>query len=94
MFYIYTLLLPAFILGISYFLTNPKPKKIREYLNLSFKTLPSLFGYGFFLYFLEMENLGDTGWAFYSVMFFLVPTSVIILFLKLFYWIKDKKSIR
>ncbi len=92
MFYFYTLILPSIILGISYYVTPVKPRKFYEYVNMLVKTLPFLFAYGFLLYFLEMGGKIDSGWSFYSFMFFLVPIAVIIILFKVFYFIKNKKK--
>jgi len=92
MLYFYALMLPIIILVIAYYKSTPTPKDFYGYLTLLFKSFPSLFAYGFFLYFLDMEKYIDTGWSFYSLMFFLVPIAIIVLFLKVFYWFKWKKK--
>jgi heme/copper-type cytochrome/quinol oxidase subunit 4 len=56
------------------------------------RTLPYFFSYGFLLYFLEMEKYITAGWVFYTLMFFLVPIAVILLCMRLFYWIREKRS--
>jgi hypothetical protein len=38
-----------------------------------------------------MEGYSDTGWAFLSILFFLLPLSGIALLLKLVYWFKANK---
>lgn len=88
MFYIYSVLIPLLIMFISYYLTTQKPKKASEYVSLLLKIIPSLFGYAFFLYFLESESYINSDWTFYTVIFFLIPITVIAILLKVFYWIK------
>jgi hypothetical protein len=41
------------------------------------------------LYFLEREKHINTSWTFYSVLFFLIPITVILFVLKLYYWVKS-----
>lgn len=44
------------------------------------KSLPYQYGYLFLLYFLEMEDYIESNWQFYSLAFFLIPISIIIIF--------------
>lgn len=93
MFYVYTIVIPILILLVNYFVTKNKPKKVVEYIGLLLRTIPIVFGYAFFLYFLEREKHINTSWAFYTVIFFLIPITIIALVMKLYYWIRlDKKT--
>jgi hypothetical protein len=76
----------------AYLLSKVKPNKFSDYIKLITRTLPYLFLYGFLLYFLEMEKIITAGWVFYSLMFFLVPIAAIILCIRLFYWIRERRS--
>lgn len=91
MFYVYTIVVPVLMLLINYSLIKPKPKVLIEYVGLLLKTAPYLFGYAFFLYFLEKENYINTSWTFYTVLFFSIPITLIALLIKIIYWIKKKK---
>jgi hypothetical protein len=86
MFYIYTIFVPALILLIGYYLSNPKRKGKSGYIDLIIKRLPYFFLYSFLLYFLEMESYINSGWAFYTILFFLIPVTLIVLLLKMYYW--------
>jgi len=89
MFYIYTIVVPFLILMVNYFFSRVKPKRFNEYVDLLIKTVPHIFGYAFLLYFLEREKHINTSWTFYSVLFFLIPITVILFVLKLYYWVKS-----
>jgi len=92
MFYLYTIVLPIFILIANYFLLKIKPKRADEYVDLIFKTIPHVFGYSFLLYFLESEKHINTSWTFYSIHFFLIPITLIVLLLKIFYGVKNRRG--
>jgi heme/copper-type cytochrome/quinol oxidase subunit 4 len=77
---------------VNFLLAKVKPIGVDAYLTLFFKTTPYLLTYAFFLYFLEMENYLDTGWAFYALLFFLVPLIVIALLVKIIFWIGGRRS--
>jgi len=84
LFYLYTIFIPVSIFAINTYLSKPKPNSIHEYLILFLRTTPYLFAYSFFLYFLEMEDYLSTGWAFYAVLFFLCPLTLIAFVIKYF----------
>ena len=92
MFYICTIFVPVLMLLVVYFISNTKPRVFIDYVGLVLKTTPYLFGYSFFLYFLEKENFINTSWTFYSILFFLIPITVITMVIKIFYRIKVKKK--
>ncbi len=88
MFYVYTILIPILILVLGYYWVSPKPKKISDFISLIFKMIPHCFGYAFFLYFLENEGYIDANWSFYTMLFFMIPISIIIITLRIFYFLK------
>jgi len=94
MFYIYTIGVPLLILFIVYIISNPKPTTFRGIIKLIAKSLPYQFGYTFLMYFLEIDNITGpgAGWIFYTLIFFLLPISFIVLFLLLIYRYKDKTN--
>lgn len=85
MFYVYTLIIPVLIILLYIWLKGVKFKEIPNLVNILFQMIPHLFGYAFFMYFLERENYIDSSWAFYTLIFFLIPISFIILVLKIFF---------
>lgn len=89
MFYFYTILLPILILLLVYFIEG-KPDSKRKFVNYFFKSFIILIIYGLFLYFLEMENYINSGWAFYTIMFFLIPFGIIIIPLRIYFSFKKE----
>ena len=83
-YYLATLAFPALIIVIHFFVFKIKLEHFSDLISILFRSLPFLFAYTFLLYFLSMENYLDTGWAFYSLLFFLIPISLILAILKLF----------
>jgi len=81
MFYLYTVIIPIIIAIVLFFVT--KPNKNRKYLHYTLILLGILFIYAFIMYFLEMEKIVTSGWVFYSLIFFLIPSLAIVLLLKL-----------
>lgn len=92
MFYVFSILIPVLILGIGYLIAPKKPRSFKEIVGFLATLLPYLFCYALLLYFVNMEGYIDTGWAFFSVIFFLLPVGGVVLLLKLIYWIRAKKS--
>ncbi len=88
MFYIYTLLIPIILLLLGFWLTNTNLKKASSVVNLIFQMIPHFFGYAFFIYFLEMEGYIIAPWAFYTIIFYLIPISAIIIILKFYFYKK------
>ncbi len=84
MFYVYTLIIPILIILLSVWIKEDKIKEISSLVNTLFQIIPHLFGYAFLIYFLETESYIDSSWAFYTLIFFLIPVSFIILVLKIF----------
>ena len=91
--YLYIIFLPLLILVMGYALKVPKPKSSYDYIRLTSKTLPYLFCYSFLLYYMEMENVIETSWAFYTLLFFLIPIAIIILLLNFYFWLR-KNSLK
>jgi len=89
-FFVYLIIIPIIILAINYYVTNPKPIKFNEFVSLIFKTLPHLWGYTFFLYYLEREQHIQTYGADLGISVFLLPISGVVIVLRIFYWIKYK----
>ena len=85
--------MPLLILVMGYALKVPKPKSSYDYIRLTSKTLPYLFCYSFLLYYMEMENVIETSWAFYTLLFFLIPIAIIILLLNFYFWLR-KNSLK
>ena len=96
MFYVYTILIPVLIVAGSY-LATAKYKPKYWYVDVLLKALFWTYFYTFFLYYLDSENKIDSGWAFVTLITFLMPVSAIIFILKLYSifkqnWLKRKKT--
>ena len=83
MFYVYTLLIPFLIAALLWVVF--KPKKIIDFALL---LLGILFVYAGIIYFLEMKRLITVGWVSYSLLFFLIPFSVVSIIIKLYSFFK------
>ena len=83
MFYVYTLLIPLSITIILWIVVKAKRK-----IDFVLLLLGILFMYAGVIYFLEMKHLITVGWVSYSLMFFLIPLSVISIAIKLYYFLK------
>jgi hypothetical protein len=90
MLYIYAGLIPLLIIYIKYLFVKRKLAGVYEYIYFFLTTTPYLFAYSFFLYFLEMENYVSTGWAFYTILFFLCPLTLICFLIKVYFWFRTK----
>lgn len=90
MFYIYTILVPIIIGLIFYYIV--KPNKTKKYLNFFITLIVILFVYALLMYFLEMEKIVTSGWVFYSLIFFLIPSFIIVLILKLIFFLIKKNK--
>ncbi len=90
MYYLYAIVVPLLILAFYYIGTKTKPANFSEWIDLLLTSLPSIWGYVFFLYYLERENKLHTGWADLGIATFLIPITIIVVLLKLFYWGKNK----
>ena len=83
LFYVYTLLIPFSIAIILWIVVKAKRK-----IDFVLLLLGILFTYAGVIYFLEMKHLITVGWVSYSLLFFLIPLSVISLIIKLYYFFK------
>jgi hypothetical protein len=88
MFYALTILAPILILFLTAYCFNIKAISFENTLDLAIKSSPYLYGYSFFLYFLERENYINVDWTFYTIWFFLTPIITLAILIKLFLWIK------
>jgi len=82
MFYIYSIVIPVIIFVLGFYINKIKLHNFVDYVNVLLKTVPYLFTYALLLYFLENENYLSSGWAFYSILFFLIPATLIMIFIK------------
>jgi hypothetical protein len=82
MFYLFTVACPFIILGVLILVWKPNLKSYRVFHNYVLRTLPYLYLYCLFLGLFELAGFTNTSWAFYSVIFFLVIGSLILLLIK------------
>lgn len=75
-----------------YSINKPKPNTFRSFIDFGLKLIPYFLIYAFFHYFLEMEHIINVGWTFFTIIFFLIPVSIILFLFKLYYLIKNRKS--
>jgi hypothetical protein len=92
MFFIYVIIIPLVIFVIGYILRFPKPSRFYDYIILYIKLIPYFFCYCLLLYFLEMESIIKIGWVFYTLSFFLIPITGIVLLFRFYFWLKKKES--
>jgi hypothetical protein len=90
MFYVLTIIVPILILLLTAYCFEIKTISFKNTLNLVIKSSPYLYGYSFFLYFLESENYINVNWTFYTIWFFITPIIISAILLKLFLWIKSQ----
>jgi hypothetical protein len=81
MFYILTVLIPLSIIVIGYRVMKGKRKKI-TFTRLMVRTLPFIYAYTILLYGLTIQNPEILGWEFYTILFFLIPVTVVVIILK------------
>jgi len=79
MFYIIVIVIPLVIVLLSYIFTKRSDRFKWHLIRSVVKSLPYQYGYLFLLYFLEMEDYIESNWQFYSLAFFLIPISIILL---------------
>ena len=91
MFYVYTIVGPAIIILLHYLSVRQKPKNLESFVSFLLNATPNMFGYGFFLYYLEAEDFIHEGWTFYTVLFFTVPISLLCLLIRFVYYVKSKR---
>jgi hypothetical protein len=83
--YVYTILIPLGIIYIVQLFVRTSIFRFRGIISLLFTSMPYLYGYGFLIYYLESEELISPGWKAYSYFFFLIPISLVIFLLKVFF---------
>lgn len=88
---ILVIVVPLLIVFLHYVFERKTNSILITILDAVFKSLPNQFGYMFFLYYLGMENIIDTGWTPITLIIFLIPITIIVLFLKLILWVRNKK---
>lgn len=91
MYYVFAIVLPVLILGALYYKRKPSLKVFSEYIDFVYRALPFMAVYALVLYYLETENLVDSGYAFLTIITFLIPISIIVLVLKLNYWFRRRR---
>jgi hypothetical protein len=91
MFYIFAIVIPIVILVILYYIRKPKLYKLSNYIDFIFSVLPFLAVYTLLLYYLETENIINSGYAFLALITFLIPIAIIISILKLYYWLRKRR---
>lgn len=91
MFYVYTIVLPVSILLVLYNTRKPRLITFIEYIDFIYRVLPFLVVYALILYYLENENLVNSGYAFLSLITFLIPLTMIVLSIKLFNWLRRRR---
>jgi heme/copper-type cytochrome/quinol oxidase subunit 4 len=87
-FYFISIIIPIIILLITFYVLKRgvKSKKNQDIFVIS---LILISFYALILYLLTMENIYDSGWAFYSILFFTIPILFVTLTYKLY--LKFKK---
>jgi hypothetical protein len=80
MFYIQTIAIPFLIAICLYFIW--RPKSAESIINYGLGLVVIVFAYSLIVYQLEMADVWTTGLVFYSVNFFLIPISVVLVMLK------------
>lgn len=96
MYYIYVIVFPLVILLLGGYLKKEKLNTFGGITSCIFRMLPTLWLYVFFIYFLEMEEYIDIGWVFYTLLFFMLPISIIVIIIEFFFRVlkikRNKKS--
>jgi hypothetical protein len=79
MFYVVVIIIPLIIGLLSYLLTKKSDRFKWHLVRSLVKSLPYQYGYLFLVYILEMEEYIQSNWQFYSLGFFLIPISIVLL---------------
>jgi hypothetical protein len=85
MFYVQSIVIPLIIVFMAYLIKQVE-RNFRGHIIVLCSALPYIYLYTALLYFLQIEHISPTGWAFNSIMFFLVPSTVILLVIRLVHW--------
>ena len=91
MFYFYTILIPILIIVASFYLED-KPSRKQDVVNFLFNLVKTFFTYSLLLYYLESELIINTSWTFYTIFFFLIPFSILVIPFKLYYFFKNRSE--
>jgi hypothetical protein len=87
-FYLLTIFIPTLILVLVMLFSINKSITFNNGMTIVIKSLPYQYLYAFLLYFLESEECISTSWTYYTLLFFLIPISLIIGLIKFFILIK------
>lgn len=79
---------PYLIIVLVIFFSENKSINFENGMSIIIKSLPYQFLYALLLYFLESEEYINTSWAFYTVLFFLIPVTLLIGLIKIYSLIK------
>ena len=90
MFYFYTILIPILIIITGFYLEG-KPNKKRDMINFLFNLFKTFLTYTLLLYYLEMENIINSGWSFYTMLFFIIPFGILIIPFKCYFFLNKEK---
>lgn len=91
MFYIYAIVSPVLVLVVLYYMRKPRLKTFIENVDFLYRGLPFLVVYALILYYLETENLINSGYAFLSIITFLVPLTIILFAIKSYHWCRQRR---
>lgn len=83
MFYLYTLFIPSLIIIYFFYKRKEVPFTFINVINTLFYSLSIFWIYLLIIYYLESIQAAGTGWATYSIFFFLAPITLVILLIKL-----------
>lgn len=75
-----------------YSINKPKPNNFKSFIDFGLKLVPCFLIYSLLLYFVKMNHIIDTGWSYYTILFYLILISIILFLFKLYYLIKNRKS--
>ncbi len=84
------LVLGPFAIILANYIASGRPRSFIGYLDVLLKARPHLYGYLFFLYYLGMERIADTGWAPITLMIVLVPITVLAVLIRVAYMIRRR----
>jgi len=87
MFYLYTIFGPILIILFLFIIWKPNLKSFKSWNDNLLKTIPYLFTYCLFIYLIELIGLKDSSWELYSIIFILILSSVLLLIIKLIFYV-------
>ncbi len=91
MFYFLTLIIPVSFVLLGYSII--KPKNWKGWVKVLTRVTPFLYLYTIFLYWLALNSPDRLGWEWFTLLFFLLPITLILLILHLItYFDKNSKS--